>query len=256
MKDLFNLQGKVAIVTGGNGGIGKGIARGLASAGCGIAVAARNSSKTDEAVRQIRKEFGVPVLGVQVDIRQEDQINAMAAKVLEALGRIDILVNNAGMNIRKFPQDLSSLEWNEILETNVRSAFLSSKAVYPAMKNAGRGKIINIASVMAIFGGAKHSPYASSKGAIVQLSKCLAIAWAPDHIQVNSLLPGWVSTELTIQARKDIPGLHESVIARTPAARWGEPEDMAGAAIFLASRASDYVTGAALLVDGGLTIAA
>ncbi len=124
------------------------------------------------------------------------------------------------------------------------------------LKSAGRGKIINIASITSILGGAKHAPYSSSKGGIVRLSRCLALAWPPDHIQVNSLLPGWVSTELTIQARKDIPGLHESVIARTPAARWGEPEDMAGAAIFLASRASDYVTGAALLVDGGLTIAA
>ncbi len=256
MKDLFNLKDKVAIVTGGNGGIGKGIARGLASAGCAIAIAARNTAKTDEAVKQIHKEFQVPVIGVQTDIRREDQIKGMVAKALERFGRIDILVNNAGVNIRKFPQDLSLSEWDEVQDTNIRSAFISCNAVYPAMKKAGRGKIINIASVMAIFGGPKHTAYASSKGAIVQLSKCMAIAWAPDHIQVNCILPGWVTTELTVQARKDIPGLHESVIARTPAARWGEPEDMAGAAIFLASRASDYVTGAALLVDGGLTIAA
>ncbi len=256
MKDLFNLDGKVAIVTGGNSGIGKGIARGLASAGSGIAIVARNSAKTEEAVRQIQQEFHVPVTGVQTDIRQEDQINAMVAKVLERFGRIDILVNNAGTIVRKFPQDLSSSEWDEVLDTNVRSAFLSSKAAYPAMKKAGAGKVINIASIMAIFGGPKHTAYASSKGAIVQLSKCLAIAWAPDHIQVNSILPGWTNSEMAIKAQKDIPGLNESVIARTPAGRWGDPEDMAGAAIYLASRASDFVTGAALVVDGGLTIAA
>ncbi len=255
MKDLFSLREKVAVVTGGNGGIGKGIARALASVGCGIAIAARNQSKTESTAHQIREEFKVPVLNAPVDVRQEEQIHSMVEKILDRFGRIDILVNNAGMNIRRFPQDLSVTEWDEVLEVNLRSAFLCSKAVYPAMKKAGKGKIINIASMISIFGGPKLAPYGASKGGIVQLARSLATAWAPDHIQVNSILPGWINTELTIRARKEIPGLHETVLSRTPAGRWGEPDDLAGAAIFLASPASDFVTGVALSVDGGFSIA-
>ena len=137
MKDLFSLRDKVAVVTGGNGGIGEGIARGLASVGCGVAVAARNSSKTEAAVRRIQKQFQVPVMGVQVDVREEKEINSMVEKILDHFGRIDILVNNAGMNIRKFPQDVSVEDWDEVLNTNLRSALLCSKAVYPAMKKQG-----------------------------------------------------------------------------------------------------------------------
>ena len=254
MKDLFSLQGKVAIVTGGNGGIGKGIARGFAAVGGDIVIAARNQGKTDEAGREIKEEFGVKVLGVQVDVRQEDQINAMVTQVLDTFGRIDILVNNAGMNIRKMPQDYLAAEWDEVIETNLRSAFLCSKAVYPAMKAAGGGKIINIGSMTSILGGAKAAPYGTSKGGIVQMARSLAVAWAEDNIQVNSILPGWINTDLTIQARKDLAGLDERVHARTPAGRWGEPEDLAGAAIFLASGTSDFVTGVALPVDGGFSV--
>ncbi|MBW1766268.1 MAG: glucose 1-dehydrogenase [Deltaproteobacteria bacterium] len=254
MKDLFSLQDKVAIVTGGNGGIGKGIARGFAAVGCDIVIAARNQGKTDEAGREIKEEFGVKVLGIQVDVRQEDQIKAMVTQVLDVFGRIDILVNNAGMNIRKMPQDYLAAEWDEVIEINLRSAFLCSKAVYPAMKKEGGGKIINIGSMTSIFGGAKHVAYGTSKGGIVQMARSLAVAWAEDNIQVNCILPGWINTDLTIQARKDLAGLDESVHARTPAGRWGEPDDMAGAAIFLASGTSDFVTGVALPVDGGFSV--
>ena len=254
MKNLFSLQGKVAIVTGGNGGIGKGIARGFAAVGGDIVIAARNQVKTDEAGREIKEEFGVRVLGVQVDVRQEDQIKAMVTQVLDVFGRIDILVNNAGMNIRKMPQDYLAAEWDEVIEINLRSAFLCSKAVYPAMKSAGGGKIINIGSMTSIFGGAKHVAYGTSKGGIVQMARSMAVAWAEDNIQVNCILPGWINTDLTIQARKDLAGLDESVHARTPAGRWGEPDDLAGAAIFLASGTSDFVTGVALPVDGGFSV--
>ncbi len=254
MKDLFSLQDKVAIVTGGNGGIGKAIARGLASVGTNLAIAARNEAKTEEAVRDIREEFGTKVIGVRVDLRQEEQIRTLVAKVLENLGRIDILVNNAGMNIRKLPQDYTAAEWDEVLDTNLRGAFLCSQAVYPAMKTAGRGKIINIGSMTSIFGGGKLAPYGTSKGGIVQLTRSLAVAWASDNIQVNAILPGFINTDLTRQARKEIPDFEERVITRTPVGRWGEPEEMAGAAIFLASRAADFVTGVALPVDGGYSV--
>lgn len=254
MKDLFSLNGKVAIVTGGNGGIGLGIARGLASAGSKIVIAARNQAKTAEAKRKIEEEFGWPVMGVQVDVRQEQQIQAMVAQVVDKFGRIDILVNNAGLNIRKIPQEYSAAEWDEVLEVNLRSAFLCSKAIYPAMKRAGGGKIINIGSMTSILGGAKLAPYGASKGGVVQLTRSLAVAWAPDNIQVNAILPGWINTDLTVQARRDMPGLDERVVARTPAGRWGEPDDLKGVAVFLASRASDFVTGTALPVDGGFSI--
>lgn len=254
MTDLFSLQNKVAIVTGGNGGIGKGIARGFAAVGADIVIAARNQAKTDETAREIKNEFGVQVLGLQVNVRHDDEIRAMVTQVLDRLRRIDILLNNAGINIRNMPQDYLVEEWDEILDTNLRSAFLCSKAVYPAMKEAGGGKIISIGSMTSIFGGAKLAPYGTSKGGIVQLTRSLAVAWAPDNIQVNAILPGWINTDLTRQARKELPGLNERVLARTAVGRWGEPDDLAGAAIFLASSTSDFVTGVALPVDGGFSI--
>lgn len=254
MNEMFSLRGKVGIVTGGNGGIGKGIARGLAAAGCEIVIAARNQAKTAEAAREIQEEFGGQVLGVQVDVRQEVQIRTMVKQVLDNLGRVDILVNNAGINIRKSPQDYDLSEWDEVLNINLRSAFLCSKAVYPAMKLAKSGKIINIGSMTSIFGNAQASLYSASKGGIVQLTRSLAIAWAPDCIQVNAILPGWINIDLTRKSRKAWPDLNERVLARTPTGRWGEPEDLAGAAIFLASPASDFITGVALPVDGGFSV--
>ena len=254
MKDLFSLKGKVAIVTGGNRGIGRGIARGFAWAGCSIVIAARDDEKTAETAREISEAFGVETLGLKINIRSEESIWAMVDQAFRHFRRIDILVNNAGMNIRKLPQELSIREWDEILGTNLRSVFLCCQAVYPVMKKMGGGKVINIGSMTSIMGGAKLAPYGASKGGVVQLSRSLAVAWAPDHIQVNTILPGWINTDLTVQARKDIPGLHEHVISRTPAGRWGEPDDLVGAAIFLGSPSSDFVTGIALPVDGGFSI--
>jgi 2-deoxy-D-gluconate 3-dehydrogenase len=254
MRNMFDLEGKVAIVTGGNGGIGKGIARGLAAAGGDIVIAARNQKKTEEAVREIQDAFGVRVQGMQVDIRQEGQIHSLAKQVISDFGRIDILVNNAGVNTRKMPQDYQAAEWDEILDINLRGAFLFAKAVYPAMKEAGGGKIINIGSMTSILGGAKLAPYGASKGGIVQLTLSLAVAWAADNIQVNAILPGFINSELTLKARKDLPDLNEKVLTRTPSGRWGEPDDLAGTAVYMASRASDFVTGAAVPVDGGFSV--
>jgi 2-deoxy-D-gluconate 3-dehydrogenase len=254
MQDLFSLEGKVSIVTGGNGGIGRAIVHGLAQLGSSIVIAARNQAKTVEAAREIKDEFRTRVLGVKVDVKQEEEIQAMVQRALDEFGRIDILVNNAGMNIRKLPQELLGAEWDEVLNVNLRSAFLCSKAVYPPMKKAGGGKIINIGSMLSILGMSKAPAYGASKGGIVQLTRSLAVAWAPDNIQVNAVLPGYINTDLTKKLKLDVPGLNERVQARTPAARWGEPEDIKGAAIFLASRASDFVTGVALPVDGGFSI--
>jgi 2-deoxy-D-gluconate 3-dehydrogenase len=160
-------------------------------------------------------------------------------------------VNNAGTNIRKAPQDYSLDEWRAVLDTNLTSAFVACQAAYPHMKRAGGGKIVNIGSMMSLFGASFAAPYGASKGGVVQLTRSLSAAWAKDNIQVNAVLPGWIDTALTRRAREEVAGLHERVLARTPAGRWGRPEDLGGIAVFLASAASDFVTGTAIPVDGG-----
>ncbi len=250
---LFDLSGKVAVVTGGNGGIGFGMARGLAEAGSAVVVAGRNADKSARAVKEIQA-LGAKAVAMEVDVADEASVIALVKRVAGELGRVDILVNNAGTNIRKAPQDLSLDEWHHVMDTNLTSAFLLSKAAYPHMKRIGGGKIINIGSMMSIFGVRFSPAYAPSKGGIVQLSKVLATAWAVDNIQVNAVLPGWIDTELTRGARQQVEGLHDSVLRRTPAGRWGVIEDMAGVAVFLAGPGSDFVTGTAIPVDGGYSI--
>ena len=249
----WDLQGKVAIVTGGNGGIGLGMAQGLSAAGATVVIAARNADKSAAAVASILASGG-KASAIAVDVTDEADCQAMVAATLKTHGRLDILVNNAGINIRKRPEEYTLAEWQQILQTNLTSAFICSQAAYPEMKRASQGKIINIGSMMSIFGTAFTTPYAASKGGIVQMTRALACAWAADNIQVNAVLPGWVDTELTQTARKDIAGLHERVLARTPAGRWGDAHDFAGIAIFLASAASDFITGTAIPVDGGYSV--
>jgi 2-deoxy-D-gluconate 3-dehydrogenase len=178
----------------------------------------------------------------------------MVAEAVAKLGRVDILVNNAGTNIRKPPQELSDAEWHQVIDTNLTSAFMCSKAVYPEMKKAGGGKILNNGSMMSIFGASFVAAYGASKGGIVQLTRALAVAWAPDNIQVNAFLPGWIDTELTQGAREQISGLHEKVLERCPANRWGDIDDFAGLAVFLGGPASDFITGTAIPVDGGYSV--
>jgi 2-dehydro-3-deoxy-D-gluconate 5-dehydrogenase len=250
---LFDLKGRVAIVTGGNGGIGLGMARGLAAAGAAIVVAGRNADKSAGAVREL-ETLGAKAAAIEVDVTSEASCRDLVKEAARRFGRLDILVNNAGTNIRKQPEEYSLAEFMTVLNTNLTSAFVCSQAAYPEMKKAGGGKIINIGSMMSIFGASFTSAYAASKGGIVQFTRALATAWAKDNIQVNSVLPGWIDTDLTKRARQQVEGLHERVLARTPAARWGTPDDHAGIAVFLASRASDFVTGTAIPVDGGYSI--
>jgi 2-dehydro-3-deoxy-D-gluconate 5-dehydrogenase len=250
---LFDLSGKAAIVTGGNGGIGLGMARGLADAGADIAVVGRNETKSNAAVADLR-DRGVRAISIVADVTDKAAVAAMVERVSGELGRIDILVNNAGINIRKPPHALETEEWDRVIATNLTSAFLCSQAAYPAMKQAGGGKIINIGSMLSIFGASFAPAYAASKGGIVQFTRSCAVAWAADNIQANAVLPGWIDTDLTKRARAEINGLHERVLARTPAARWGAIDDFAGIAVFLGSHASDFVTGAAIPVDGGFSV--
>jgi 2-deoxy-D-gluconate 3-dehydrogenase len=249
----FDLKGRVAVVTGGNGGIGLGMGRGLAEAGAAVVVAARNREKSARAVAELRG-LGVEAEGIEVDVADEASVEALVKTTVARFGRLDILVNNAGMNIRKPVESLALAEWRQVIDINLTSAFLASRACHPVMKKQGGGKVINIGSMMSIFGAAFAPAYAASKGGMVQLTKAMATGWAADNIQVNAVLPGWIDTELTQRARQQIEGLHESVLRRTPAKRWGVEQDMAGVAVFLASPASDFVTGAAIPVDGGYSI--
>jgi 2-deoxy-D-gluconate 3-dehydrogenase len=250
---VFDLKGKVAIVTGGNGGIGLGMARGLAGAGARVVVAARNADKSNVAVRELRA-LGSDSLAVGVDVNDERSVDALIAETAQRCGRIDILVNNAGINIRKPAHELKVDEWRQVMDTNLTSAFLCSRSAYPHLKRAGGGKVINIGSMLSIFGAAFAPAYGASKGGIVQLTKSLATAWASDNIQVNAVLPGWVDTDLTREARKQLAGLNDRVLAGTPAGRWGNIDDFAGIAVFLASAESNFLTGTAIPVDGGYSV--
>jgi len=245
----FDLKGKTALVTGGNGGIGLGIAKGLAQAGAKVAIAGRNEAKNKAAL----KELGAQAIAVSGDVNDPAAVKRMVAETVKAFGGLDILVANAGINLRKPPQDYTLEEWHRIMDTNLTSVFTCCLAVYPEMQRRGGGKIVTIGSMTSIFGFDVGPVYAASKGAVVQLTKSLGAAWAKDNIQVNSILPGFIDTELTQGARRVIPGMHERVVSRTPARRWGEPADLAGAAVFFSSRASDFVTGTALPVDGGFS---
>ena len=250
---IFDLSGRVAVITGGNGGIGLGMAKGMAAAGATIVVAGRDAAKNTAAVSEILSAGG-KASAIPVDVLEEKSCRALIAGTMTAHGRLDILVNNAGMSIRKQPEDYTLAEWHTVLDSNLTSAFLCSQAAYPAMKKGGAGKVINIGSMMSIFGASFATAYAASKGGIVQFSRACATAWAKDNIQVNAVLPGWIDTDLTKGARREVQGLHERVLGRTPAGRWGIPSDFAGIAVFLASAASDFVTGTAIPVDGGFSV--
>lgn len=256
---MFNLKGSVALVTGGNGGIGLGMARGLAQAGATLVIAGRDADKSAQAVRELQ-QLGAQAHALQVDVTDEAQVNRMVADAAALAGRLDVLVCNAGTSIRKPVQDLSLAEWHTVMDTNLTSAFLCSRAAHPHLKATaaahGRAKVIHIGSMMSIFGAGYAPAYGASKGGIVQLTRAQAVGWAADGIQVNAVLPGWIDTALTRRAREQVAGLNDKVLARTPAGRWGEPADLSGIAVFLSSAASDFVTGTAIPVDGGYSVAA
>ncbi|HXH20536.1 MAG TPA: glucose 1-dehydrogenase [Dehalococcoidia bacterium] len=249
----FDLSGAVAIVTGGNGGIGLGIAEGLARAGADVAIAARNETKTTAAVARI-EALGRRCLGLRCDVLDRADIARVVETVEAKLGRISILVNNAGVAAGGRPEALAEEVWDRVVDTNLKAGFLFAQACHPAMVRNGRGKVINIGSEYAIFGSPTVLPYSASKGGVVQMTKSLAVAWARDNIQVNCIIPGWITTDMTAGITRNEEA-YRRIVERTPARRFGTPEECAGAAIFLASRASDFVTGQSICVDGGYSIA-
>ncbi len=247
----FDLKGRVAVVTGGNGGIGRGIALGLAQAGAAVAVLARNEEKNKRVIDEL-EQLGVAALAVKIDVAPRGELQPALAKVEETLGSISILVNNAGTVVLGGVLDQAPGDWDQVIETNLNACFLLSKLAAQSMVKQRQGKIINIASMYALFGSGFIPSYSASKGALVQLTKSMAIELAPFNIQVNAIAPGWLETDMTAPV-KTMP-LYEEIITRTPAGRFGNPDECASAAVFLASRASDFVTGATICVDGGYSI--
>ncbi len=253
MNKMFDLTGRVALVTGGNGGIGLGMATGLAKAGATIMIAGRNGAKNDAAVAGLRA-MGAKAESIAVDVTDPASITAMVEETAKRFGRLDILVNNAGTNIRNRPETYKLEDWHSIINTNLTSGMLASQAAYPYLKAHGCGRVINNGSMLSIFGLPLHVAYGASKGGVVQMTKSTAVAWAADGITVNVILPGWIDTDLTRKARQDMAGLNDNVLARTPSKRWGEPGDFEGVAAFLASDAAAFITGVAIPVDGGYSV--
>ena len=249
---LFDLNGQVAVVTGGNRGIGRGIALGLAQAGAAVAVFGRNDEKNQQVLSEL-KAIGVPTIAVKADMTNRDALEPAFNTVESELGSVSILVNNAGnvslsggvLNER--PED-----WDCVIETQLNSVFLLSKLAARSMVSHKRGKIIDIGSMYSYFGSGLIPSYSAAKGAIVQLTKSMAIEFAAHNIQVNAIAPGWIETDMTAPVRS-MP-LNDEILARTPAGRWGQPDEIAGTAVYLASRASDFVTGTTIRVDGGYAI--
>jgi len=252
---LFDLSGRVAIVTGGNGGIGRGIALGFAQAGAAVAIFGRNEDKNAKVLAELN-EAGADATAVTIDLTDRASLEPAVRHVEAELGPTDILVNNAGIVslsggiLQETPES-----WDEVLETQLTSVFLLSKLAAASMAARKRGKIINIGSMYSYFGSGIIPSYSAAKGAIIQLTKSMAIELAPHGIQVNAIAPGWIETDMTAPVRSaDLKAMHDEIIARTPAGRWGLPEEMAGPAVFLASSASDFVTGETIRVDGGYAI--
>ena len=248
---LFDLTGKTAVITGGNGGIGLGCARGLAASGANIAIWARDTDKNAAAVCELN-DFGIKAQSYSVDVTSRSGLESALSATVSDFGGVDILIANAGLNIRMRPEKLTDEIVDQMIDVNLKAVFRCSQLVYPEMKKRGGGKVILIGSLTSIQGFGITPIYSATKGAVVQLGKSLAAAWGADNIQVNTILPGWIVTGMTSVTRA-IPGLHEHVLSRTPAGRWGSPADFAGIATFFASSASDFVTGTDIQIDGGFT---
>jgi 2-deoxy-D-gluconate 3-dehydrogenase len=251
MPKPFDLTGRVAFVTGGNGGIGLGMARGLAEAGAAVVIAGRNAAKNDAAVAELSKFTKAEAIAL--DVTDEAACRAAIAGVAARRGRLDILVNNAGIPSGQRPEAMSLAEWHAIMDTNLTSAVVLSQAAHPVMKAQGGGKVINVASVAAVVSGPTMGAYSASKAGLTGFTRACAVAWGPDNIQVNAVLPGWIATDMTKRRQDDAP-FSAKILDRVPAKRWGRIEDFCAIAVFLGGPGSDFVTGSCITVDGGYSI--
>ncbi len=247
--DRFRLDGRTALVTGASRGLGAAMARALAEAGADIVLHASRDAPTD-AADAIRSACGVRTACVTADLARPREADALVTTALDAMGRLDILVNNAGIIRRAAAAEYSDADWGEVMAVNLSSVFRLCRAAGRHMLDRGNGKIVNIASLLSFQGGVRVAAYAAAKGGVAQLTKALANEWAGRGVNVNAIAPGYMQTDNTQTLRED-PVRVKEITARIPAGRWGEPDDLAGAVVFLASPAADYVHGHVLVVDGG-----
>ena len=250
--DLFRLDGKVALVTGGTKGLGRSMADGLASAGADVALCSRNGEEAESEAALLGEETGRRTLGVRCDVTEPGEVEALIEATVSQLGRLDILINNAGINIRNPIEELSLEEFEQVMSVNVRGPWLCSRAAIPHMRTGGYGRVINMGSTLSVVGVPGRTPYASSKGAVAQMTRVLALEWAEEGITANAICPGPFLTPMN-EPIVGQPETERFILGEVPMARWGEMTEIQGAAIFLASEASSYVTGATLFVDGGWT---
>ena len=247
------LEGKTAILTGGASGIGEATSRLFVDQGARVVIVDIDDSKGNALEAELNQN-GEVAMYRKLDVTQESRWIEVIDEMMVKWGRLDIVVNNSGVNVRKLPHELDLAEWQTVIDVNLTGVFLVSKAAYPEMVKRGGGKVINIGSMMSIFAHETLAPYAASKGGVVQFTKACASAWAKENIQVNTIMPGWIATDMTETLRINVPERYETIRARTPAQRWGRPDELAGTAVFLATSASDFVTGTAIPVDGGYSI--